>query len=222
MSKVLIAVDMQRDFIDGSLGSEAAKSIVKPVADYIKHCKDNGFIIITTRDEHDADFAETKEGKAFPEHCLKWEDGFMLAPEIKDVLDPDDDYCICKPTFGSLDLVNLLLTLDEEEGIDEIQICGLVTDICVLANTVLIASAFPNTQITVLRDLCAGTSVGRHQIALELMQNLLVDVMNSGCLHCGSNESCNCADKEGCSLESCDCCEGGCHCGDCDRCSPEE
>lgn len=204
MSKVLIAVDMQRDFIDGALGSEAAQSIVKPVADYIERCKENGFIIITTRDEHGADFAETKEGKAFPEHCLKWEDGFMAAPEINDVIDPDNDYCICKPTFGSYDLVNLLFTLDEEEGIDEIQICGLVTDICVLANTILIASAFPNTKITVISDLCAGTSEEHHRAALELMQGMLIDVTSSSCTDCDLYGICNCpkCGKE-CDLDLC-------------------
>ena len=59
MSKVLVVVDMQNDFITGSLANPAAEAIVKPMAEYIKNFDGQ---ILFTRDTHYEDYLQTTEG----------------------------------------------------------------------------------------------------------------------------------------------------------------
>lgn len=202
MSKILIVVDAQNDFINGVLGNPANEAIAENIAKYISYVREYGFTIITTRDDHGADYHETKEGKAFPPHCLKYTPGHQLYPAIKDVVDPDKDYEVDKRTFGSLGLVGLLKDIDTiGEPIEEIQICGFATDICVLANTILAASAFPNTRIIVLKNLCGATTPANHSRAIALMRGMLIDVMESNCAACAERDMCSCACKDGCAHE---------------------
>lgn len=181
MSKVLVVVDMQNDFISGSLGSDAAKATVPVVADKIVKAHNDGTTVVTTRDEHGPNYAETQEGRKLPvEHCQIGEWGNELDPAIKDVVDPDDDYGIQKSTFGSLDLVNLLYSFEDCDGepIEEIEVCGLCTDICVVANAVLLKTAFPEARIVVEAMACAGSTPENHEAALQTMRCLQIDVID--------------------------------------------
>lgn len=178
--KALIVVDMQNDFIYGSLGSEQAKATVPVVAAKIVAAHMNGTLVVTTRDLHNDDYAETQEGRKLPiEHCRVGTMGAELAADIKEALDPDD-YGIEKPTFGSFALVNLLYTIEESTGkkLTDIEVCGLCTDICVAANAVLLKTAFPEANITIDANAVAGSTPENHAAALTTMKCLQIDVIN--------------------------------------------
>lgn len=184
--KVLVVVDMQNDFISGSLGSEQAKAIVPVVASKIVAAHESGTIVITTRDQHGEGYMDSQEGRKLPvEHCMVGEWGFELDPAIKDVIDHDGDYGIEKPTFGSFDLVNLMFSLEEADAeadepntITDIEVCGLCTDICVAANAVLLKTAFPEANLNIDANAVAGSTVENHEAALTTLKCLQVNVIN--------------------------------------------
>ena len=119
--KYLIVVDMQVDFISGSLGSEMAKAIVPLVVEKVKNFDGK---IIFTRDTHFENYLTTQEGKNLPvEHCIKGTSGWEICDELK----PYATTVIDKVTFGSVDLPNVIKA--ENEDVDEIELCGLCPDI---------------------------------------------------------------------------------------------
>ena len=167
--KYLIVVDMQNDFISGSLGSPQAQAIVEGVKKKIENY--NGKIIFT-RDTHFEDYLTTQEGKNLPvAHCVKdswgWQITDKLLPYAKTVVD--------KITFGSVDLPKLIK--DYGEKIDEIEILGLCTDICVISNAMILKASFPEVKIVVNGKLSAGATNEGHQNALEAMKAVQIEVI---------------------------------------------
>ena len=175
MSKLLIVVDMQKDFVDGSLGTPEAVAIDEKVATYVKQF--NGKVIFT-KDTHGENYLNTKEGKSIPVvHCVKGTRGHDFSPFVKlarleRAIDKStEDVVIEKDTFGyrNWELLRLL-------EVDEIEVCGLCTDICVIANVILLKTALPETEITVLGDLCAGTTPEKHIHALGIMKTMGINI----------------------------------------------
>lgn len=167
MSRTLIVVDMQNDFIDGSLGTKEAQSIVPNVANKIKEYKDRGDNIIFTRDTHETNYLNTPEGKKLPvEHCIDGTHGW----QITDELDVENCRCVNKPTFGwtHWNVMNL--------G-DEIELVGLCTDICVVSNALILKATFPYADITVDASCCAGVTPETHKAALETMKMCQINVI---------------------------------------------
>ena len=166
--KYLIVVDMQVDFISGSLGSAHAAAIVPNVVNKVK-----GFDgqVIFTRDTHGADYLNTQEGRKLPVvHCVKDTAGWQICDELK----PYVKHVVDKITFGSVDLPEYIRSFGEE--IDEIELCGLCTDICVISNAMLLKAAFPEIQITVDRTCCAGVTLDSHATALDAMKAVHIDI----------------------------------------------
>lgn len=164
--RYLIVVDMQNDFISGSLGSENAKNIVSAVKNKIINFDGK---VIFTRDTHFDNYLKTQEGKFLPViHCVKDSYGYQICDELK----PYAQNVIDKTTFGSLNLPDFIKK--ERSKIEGIEICGLCTDICVISNAVILKSAFPETEISVVSDCCAGVSVDSHLNALNAMKPLQI------------------------------------------------
>lgn len=168
--KVLIVVDMQNDFIDGSLGTKEAVAIVDNVKEKISEYKNMGATIIYTRDTHGEDYLQTSEGRNLPvSHCIKGTHGWNIA----DGLYVDGSKIIDKYTFG--------WTNWNEENFDEkdtqIEIIGLCTDICVVSNALIIKAAYPEMEITVDSKCCAGVTVSTHAAALETMKMCQIKVI---------------------------------------------
>lgn len=166
---ILIVVDMQNDFISGSLGTAEARAIVDNVVDKVKNF--NGRIIFT-RDAHEDNYMDTQEGKNLPvSHCIIGTDGWQihsaLAPFAKEVID--------KPTFGSVTLAHLLQALD---NIDSITLVGICTDICVISNAMLLKAYMPEVPITVDASCCAGVTPASHKNALEAMKCCQINIVN--------------------------------------------
>lgn len=172
--RILIVVDMQKDFINGSLGSRDAEAIVEAAVNKI-----NGFNgdIIVTLDTHFENYMETSEGKNLPiPHCIKDTDGWQLDSRIRAALDKKAYSAVEKITFGSVELPKII-----EENYDinniEIELIGLCTDICVVSNALLLKAHFPEIPIFVDSSCCAGVTPKSHNAALETMRSCQINVI---------------------------------------------
>ena len=167
--KYLIVVDMQVDFITGSLGSELATAIVPNVVEKVK--KFDGKVIFT-RDTHFENYMNTQEGKNLPvPHCIKGSDGWQICEELISYA----DIVIDKVTFGSIELPELVKSFGEP--IEKIELCGLCTDICVISNAFVLKAAFPEVPIAVNSSCCAGVSVESHNNALCAMKAVQIEII---------------------------------------------
>ncbi|MBQ6479006.1 MAG: cysteine hydrolase [Erysipelotrichaceae bacterium] len=176
MNKVLVVVDMQNDFIDGSLGSKEAQSIIANAAAEIR--KDYDFVV-ATRDTHGENYLNTNEGKHLPVvHCVKDSEGWQIADTIKEALKEKEDLVILdKPVFGSEKLVDVLKKYDKEKPIESITLIGLCTDICVVSNALPVKMAFPEIPIHVVADCCAGVTPQSHEAALLTMKMCQIEII---------------------------------------------
>ena len=182
--QALVVVDMQNDFISGTLGTAKARNIVFPVRQKIEAAIENGTDIFLTQDTHFADYLEnTQEGRKLPiEHCIIDTWGNQLHSEVLAALDKcgrNAPTIIRKTTFGSFKLVNEMLLIAEatKKDYDTIEICGLCTDVCVIANAVLLKTAFPEARIVVDHTACAGAYEEKHKNALDVMESLQIEVI---------------------------------------------
>jgi nicotinamidase-related amidase len=172
MSKKLIVIDMQNDFIDMALGTPDAVSILEAVKDKIRSYPVSD--VIATMDTHAADYLQTQEGQFLPvEHCIYGSEGWQLHPEIAPLLEGATIYE--KPTFGSMELAADLKAMEEDL---ELELIGLCTDICVVSNALLLKAAMPEVPITVDAACCAGVTVEKHLAALETMRSCQIQVVN--------------------------------------------
>lgn len=173
MKKVLIVVDMQKDFVDGALGTEEAAGIVERVAEKIKHFEGD---LIATYDTHDENYLDTQEGRKLPvPHCIRDTGGWQLDKRVQEALETKGFRAVCKPTFGSVDLIELVREYDTDDT--EIQLIGLCTDICVVSNALLLKANFPEMKISVDASCCAGVTPEKHEAALETMRSCQIDVV---------------------------------------------
>lgn len=182
--KALVVIDMQNDFISGSLGSPEAEAIVPEVCKLIKNRACGDTVLLLTQDTHYADdYLDTQEGKNLPiEHCVAETDGWEINYDVwKTAKSMTSQYAyvgtIEKPTFGSLALMYDLADIDEREGLEEIVMVGLCTDICVHASVTLAKTFFPETKVTVVERCCASATPERHTAAIEVMRSLQVNVI---------------------------------------------
>jgi nicotinamidase-related amidase len=169
---ILIVVDMQNDFINGTLGTNEAQTIVPNVVEKIKEWDGPIFV---TRDTHSSDYLETREGKYLPvPHCIENTHGWELNEEVAKVLINKEVSYINKPTFGSTYLPTVIKDFVDENT--TIEIVGLCTDICVISNALLLKANFIETDISVIENCCAGVTPESHQAALTTMKMCQINV----------------------------------------------
>ena len=169
---ILVVVDMQNDFIDGSLGTEEAQRIVPEV---VKKIQTFDGIVFATRDTHEENYLETAEGKKLPvRHCIRGTKGWQIRQEIADLL---TEAPVDKETFGSRELVKKLEQIQEETSIESITRIGLCTDICVISNAMLCKAFLPEVPVQVDASCCAGVTVESHMQALEAMKMCQIDIL---------------------------------------------
>lgn len=165
----LIVVDMQNDFIGGSLANQAAQNIVNNVEKLVKNYDGR---VIFTRDTHLSNYLDTQEGKKLPVmHCIQNTFGWEICDQLKGYV----KNVVNKNTFGSTELPNFIANFNEP--IDKIELCGLCTDICVIANAIIIKSFFPEIPVTVYASCCAGVTTQSHNTALAAMKALQIEVI---------------------------------------------
>ena len=181
--KILIVIDMQKDFIDGALGTPEAVGIVDKVIERVKNS--TGELILFTKDTHGEDYLNTTEGKKLPvPHCIEGTDGWQINEAILDAwrnnpntikLSELPENTFNKPVFGSTRLVEFLVS--RAVDITEIELLGVCTDICVVSNAIMIKNTLPDVPISVNAACCAGVTPQSHTEALNVMKMCQIDVV---------------------------------------------
>lgn len=169
--KILAIIDMQKDFIDGALGTKEAVSIVPKVAARLKKAREDGETVVFTRDTHHADYLSTQEGRNLPvPHCMEGTAGWQIDAALPVLDAPVFD----KPGFGSPALIDYLKGLPELESVEFI---GLCTDICVITNAMMTKGALPEVPLFVRADCCAGVTPESHETALNAMKMCQISIL---------------------------------------------
>lgn len=170
----LIVVDMQNDFVTGSLGTEEAKHIVQPT---VKKIESYGGNVFFTIDSHKEDYLSSQEGKKLPvKHCISGTWGWQPVDEIHAMQQKRNGAIYMKPTFGCTKLVNDLIAINNQQPIKEIELVGVCTDICVVSNAIMLKNALPEVSVFVDSACCAGTTPQRHQEALNVMESCQIGI----------------------------------------------
>lgn len=173
MKKILVVVDMQKDFVDGALGTKEAVAVVPAVVEKIRAFDG---VIFATLDTHFADYLQTAEGRKLPvPHCIQNTDGWRLHGAVAAALEQKGYTAVEKHTFGSVDLPRLIAQEADGEPFS-VELVGLCTDICVVSNALLLKAYFPDMQIAVDASCCAGVTPELHAAALCTMRSCQIDV----------------------------------------------
>lgn len=170
MGRLLVVVDMQKDFVDGALGSREAAAVIPHVADKIRLYQDAGDEVVFTLDTHFDNYLDTMEGKKLPvPHCVKGTPGWELTEKLKGVKGKRFE----KSAFGSRELADYA----EAGQYESVELVGLCTDICVISNAMLIKAAAPETPVLVDAACCAGVTPESHENALNAMKMCHIDIV---------------------------------------------
>lgn len=176
--KAVFVIDMQNDFIDGSLGSEYAQAIVPNVKAAIEYYKQDGATLIFTMDTHNKDYRNTHEGKLLPiDHCIEKTDGWKLNDIVMSSVGNYGNKRTYLKTNFAYNWFNVLsFNFLRAKTYDQVVIFGLCTDICVISNALIIRAALPDAEIICISDCCAGTTPEKHAAALEVMESCQIEV----------------------------------------------
>ena len=185
---VLVLVDLQNDFIDGSLGTPEAKKIIPNIVNKINNYPNkSNVLVLYTKDTHDDNtYLDTLEGSILPiKHCIENTPGWSINKDVERAVksnrflsyssDKIINSRVYKNTFGSDDLRNFFVKFSDK--IEEVEFCGLTTDICVVSNVLMCRQALPNTEITIDASCCSGTTSDKHKAALEVMKSCQINVI---------------------------------------------
>lgn len=173
MKRLLVVVDYQKDFVDGSLGFPGAELLDEPIAAKVREYKERGDKIIYTMDTHGPAYLDMQEGRKLPVmHCQNGSEGWELYGETGK--ERGDAMTICKHSFGSFDLAMMAM----EEGYDQIELVGLVSNICVLTNAVLLKTAQPEAEIIVDAACTASFDQRLNDETLDVLEGLQITVIN--------------------------------------------
>ena len=172
MRKCLIVVDYQNDFVTGSLGFAKAEQLDGRIADKIEDYRTNGCKIVFTFDTHEENYLQTNEGRNLPvEHCIRGTNGHKLYGRTAE-MQKESDKCFYKPSFGSAELFEYL----RSENFDKVELCGVVTNICVISNAVLAKTALPEAEVSVDATCVASNDDSLNKSALDVMKSLQINV----------------------------------------------
>lgn len=185
--KVLVIVDMQYDFINGTLGTKEAQAIVPNIVEKLKNTDLGETLVLFTKDTHYENYLDTFEGKQLPvKHCIENTNGWCIHKDISSIVDHSEGALfyssvkikhsrIYKNTFGSDDLRDFFVKHSKE--IDEVEFCGVCSDICVISNVLMARQCMPEMKIVVDAMCCAGVTPEKHKAALEVMRSCQIEVI---------------------------------------------
>lgn len=172
--KYLVVVDMQKDFVTGSLGTKEAEAVVSRVTEKVKNFDG---IVVFTQDTHFEDYLETQEGRMLPvKHCIKATDGWRLIPQLESLAEEKQCRIFEKNTFGSVELADFLRQRYAENELESVELIGLCTDICVVSNALLIKAYMPELTVKVDAGCCAGVTPDKHDAAIQVMESCQIVV----------------------------------------------
>lgn len=170
--KAVVVVDMQVDFVTGSLGTAAAQAIVPLMVKYLRDRHATGeYDFYCTHDTHGQNYMETQEGRRLPvPHTILGTEGWELIPELKEFEPTMTNFN--KPTFGSYEMMVAM----REAGYEEVEFVGVCTGICDISNAVMTKAALPEARIVIYENLCACVNETTHNTALDAMRTLQMDI----------------------------------------------
>ncbi|MGN0579231.1 MAG: cysteine hydrolase family protein [Ruminococcus sp.] len=178
--KILIMIDMQNDFLTGTLGNPETAAVLSNVCSKVEeYLKSGGFPLVYTMDTHGDNYSDTQEGKKLPvPHCIDGTEGWELPKKLKSIIG-ENAVCIKKNTFGARELPGILKKIESEaeEKISEIELIGVCTDICVISNALLIKAFYPELPVIVDSSCCAGVTPQSHLNALEAMKMCQIEII---------------------------------------------
>lgn len=173
MKRYLAVVDMQNDFVAGSLGTAEAQAILPAVCEKIRRRAEQGYELVFTLDTHGEDYLSTQEGQKLPvPHCIRGTQGWELCREVETAAQ-GRGMRFCKDTFGSVELAEYLV----RQGAGLVELIGLCTDICVISNALLIKAFLPQAVLQVDGTCCAGVTPASHQNALDAMRSCQIEIL---------------------------------------------
>lgn len=173
MRKVLLVVDFQKDFVDGALGFPGAEALEGPICRRIERAREEGWEVYFTFDTHHKDYLETQEGRRLPTpHCIAGTPGWALYGRVAQMQRPED-LCFCKGALGSRELLLYLI----DHPVQEIELCGLVSNMCVLSNAVLCKAALPECRVAVNGALTRSFDPALHDEAMDVLRGAQIDVL---------------------------------------------
>ena len=171
--EILVVVDMQNDFLTGTLGSNDTEKVIPNVVNAIENFKGEIFF---TKDTHTDSYLDTQEGKHLPvKHCLENSWGWQICDKINKYT--KGRTIVNKQTFGSVELAKKLYQINIKDKIESITFIGVCTDVCVIANAMLAKTFMPEVKIIVDSTCCAGVSKKTHEAALIAMQSCQIEVV---------------------------------------------
>lgn len=172
--KKLVVIDVQNDFVTGSLGTKEAQAMLPRLIEKVKTFDGE---ILMTRDTHEANYMETQEGRMLPvPHCIRGTEGWALVPELEAIRVEQNLKVYDKPCFGSLELVADMKAAYERGELESLELVGICTDICVVSNALMLKSTMLELPMYVDADCCAGVTPEKHEAALEVMRSCQVNV----------------------------------------------
>ena len=179
MKKITIVIDMQNDFLTGSLANPDAVSIIPSVLDQIK----NSDYVMYTRDTHSENYLDTQDGKNLPvPHCIEGTQGWQIVDDLapQNITDIKMWHIVNKPTFGDVNIWMDMYFADlvnwNGDGV-EVTFCGTCADICVVSNAMIVKSLYPELVVNVKADACAGLTPEKHKAALEVMSSCQINII---------------------------------------------
>lgn len=181
MGKLLVVIDYQKDFVDGALGFQKATTLEEGIYNKVKEYLKAGNKVIFTYDTHFEDYLQTREGKNLPvNHCLRGSEGHKLYGRLREFSNVENTLHYEKRGFGisPKDMIKIAEEIGEE--VEEIQLVGVVTNICVISNVVLFQSQYRNAEIIVDGSLCASFDPSLHEKALDIIEGLQGKVIKRG------------------------------------------
>lgn len=168
--KVLAVIDMQNDFIDGALGTPEAQAVIPKVKQKIEAALAAGSAVVFTRDTHYENYLNTQEGRNLPVlHCVYHTQGWEISSELPS----QGAKMIDKPAFGSLELAEYVAGIP---NLEEVELVGLCTDICVISNAMILKARLPEVPVAVDGGCCAGVTPQSHENALRAMQMCQIQI----------------------------------------------
>ena len=179
MKKLLVVIDYQKDFVDGALGFEKAATLEEGIYNKVNENLKEGNKVLFTYDTHEINYLETREGKNLPVvHCIKGTEGHKLFGKLQKFEHNKNVISYEKYGFGLAPEDMIKISKEIGEDLEEIEIVGVVTNICVISNFVMFQSQYRNADIVVDASLCASFDESLHSKTLDIIEGLQGKVIN--------------------------------------------
>ena len=173
---ILFVIDYQKDFVDGALGCAGAERLDEKIAARVREYGPGR--VWYTMDTHYEDYINTREGRNLPvPHCIRGSEGWQNYGQTAEALAEVGAVGIEKRTFG-MDLGDPAVLAKLPERVDNIELCGLVSNICVVSNAAVLQGHYPDAQLTVDARLTDSFDNDLNEKVLDVLAGLQVKVLN--------------------------------------------